>query len=75
MNQKIKFENYGTQQNWVNGGYHPSSSENSISVISPYFDMEIATVPESNVADLDHAVQKAKMAFPAWSSLNVRDRA
>jgi acyl-CoA reductase-like NAD-dependent aldehyde dehydrogenase len=33
-------------------------------VISPYFDKEIATIPESNFSDLDYAVQKAKAAFP-----------
>ena len=75
MNKKITYQHYGEKQNWVNGCYHPSSSEKTISVVSPYFDKEIATVPESNYADLDHAVQKAKAAFPAWALLNVRDRA
>ena len=48
MIRPITFQQYGNQQNWVNGKYHPSTSEKTISVISPYFDQEIATVPESN---------------------------
>ncbi|MBT6712179.1 MAG: aldehyde dehydrogenase family protein, partial [Candidatus Marinimicrobia bacterium] len=75
MTNKVVFKNYGAQENWINGKYHPSTSDKTISVISPYFDQEIATVPESNYADLDNAVQQAKAAFPAWASLNVRDRA
>ena len=69
MNKKITYQHYGEKQNWVNGKYQPSTSEKTISVVSPYFDKEIATVPESNYADLDHAVQKAKVAFSAWASL------
>ena len=75
MTNKVVFKNYGVQQNWVNGKYHPSTSEKTISVISPYFDKEIATVPESNFADLDNAVKKAQAVFPSWSALNIRDRA
>ena len=63
MTNKVVFKNYGVQQNWVNGKYHPSTSEKTISVISPYFDKEIATVPESNFADLNYAVKKAQAAF------------
>ena len=72
---QITFQQYGNQQNWVNGKYHPSTSDKNISVISPYFDEEIATVSESNYQDLNHAVDVAKAAFPSWASLNVRDRA
>ena len=75
MANKVVFKNYGVQQNWVNGKYHPSTSEKTISVISPYFDKEIATVPQSNFADLNYAVKKAQEAFLSWSALNIRDRA
>ena len=54
---QITFQQYGNQQNWVNGKYHPSTSDKTISVISPYFDKEIATVSESNYQDLNHAVR------------------
>lgn len=75
MNQKIQFKNFGTLQNWVGGTNQNSSSGRAISIISPYFDKEIATVPDSNYADLDLVVRKAKAAFLGWSSTNIRDRA
>ena len=52
-----------------------SNSSNTIAVISPYYDKEIATVPESNFEDLDQTVQIAKKIFTVWSELNIRDRA
>jgi len=73
--KKIQFQDFGTQQNWVGGSNQPSSSGKTISVISPYFDKEIANVPESNYGDLDQAVKKANEAFPGWASKNIRDRA
>lgn len=75
MSNTIHYQNYGPQNNWVDGKYHSSESEKTISVISPYFDKEIATIPESNYSDLDYAVQRAEAAFPSWSNLNIRDRA
>ena len=75
MSNTIQYQNYGPQNNWVDGKYQPSKSEKTISIISPYFDKEIATIPESNYSDLDDAVQKAKTAFLSWSNFNIRDRA
>ena len=56
---KISFQNFGTQKNWINGRYMDSNSSNTIAVISPYYDKEIAKVPDSNFEDLDHTVQTA----------------
>ncbi|MFQ6677538.1 MAG: CoA-acylating methylmalonate-semialdehyde dehydrogenase [Fidelibacterota bacterium] len=75
MSNIIQFQNYGAKQNWIGGGFQDSSSGKSISVISPYFHKEIATIPDSNGDDLDLAVDKAKSAFPAWASTNIRNRA
>ena len=61
--KKIPFQNFGTQKNWINGRYMDSNSSNTIAVISPYYDKEIATVPESNFEDLDQTVQIAKKIF------------
>ena len=72
---KVNFKNYGSQKNWISGSYENSNSIEKISVISPYFDKEIATVPDSNVADLNLAVKKSKSIFPHWSKVNIRDRA
>ena len=75
MTNKVVFKNYGAQENWINGKYQSAKSEKTISVISPYFDQEIATIPESNFADLDNAVKNAQSIFPSWSHLNIRARA
>ena len=72
---KINFKNYGSQNNWISGSYEDSNSMEKISVISPYFDKEIATVPDSNSEDLNLAVEKSKSIFPHWSKINIRDRA
>jgi malonate-semialdehyde dehydrogenase (acetylating)/methylmalonate-semialdehyde dehydrogenase len=72
---KIEFQDFGVQQNWISGTYKDSNSGKTIAVISPYFGKEIATVPDSNFTDLDDAVRSAKKAFPDWASKNIRDRA
>ena len=61
---KINYKNYGYQKNWISGSYVDSSSTGNISVVSPYYDKEIATVPDSNVKDLNLAVEKSKAIFP-----------
>ena len=71
----IQFTSFGDYGNWVNNNWENSRSEKTISVISPYFDKEIATIPDSDGSDLDIAVDKAKSAFPDWSETNIRDRA
>ena len=73
--KNIQFQNFGEQKNWVTGNHQNSNSGNTISVISPYFDKEIATVPDSNYSDLDNAVISAKKVFPEWASRGIRDRA
>jgi len=71
----IPFQNFGTQKNWIDGRYIDSNSSNTIAVISPYYDKEIATVPDSTIEDLDQTVQIAKKIFTEWAELNIRDRA
>ena len=56
---KIIFKNFGNQKNWINGKYHNSKSNKNISVVSPYYDREIATIPDSNLQDLNFAVERA----------------
>ena len=73
--KNIQFQDFGEQKNWITGNHQNSNSGNTISVISPYFDKEIATVPDSNYSDLDNAVISAKKAFPDWASRGIRDRA
>ena len=73
--RKIEFKDYGEIKNWVSGRFEDSSSNKNISIISPYYDKEIATVPDSNSRDLDIAVQAARSIFPDWKRTNIRDRA
>ena len=73
--KSIQFQDFGEQKNWITGNHQNSNSGNTISVISPYFDKEIATIPDSNYSDLDNAVISAKKAFPDWASRDIRDRA
>ena len=75
MIEKINFKNYGNQKNWISGNYTNSVSRKTIAVISPYFDQEIATIPDSNLEDLNLAVEKSQIAFPNWAKVNIRDRA
>ena len=42
----IQFTSFGDYGNWVDNKWIDSKSENTISVISPYFDKEIATIPD-----------------------------
>ena len=73
--KSIQFQDFGEQKNWITGNHQNSNSGNTISVISPYFDKEIATIPDSNYSDLDNAVISAKKAFTDWASRGIRDRA
>ena len=72
---KIEFKDFGERKNWISGKLEDSSSGKKISIISPYYDKEIATVPDSNSNDLDIAVQAAESIFPDWKRTNIRDRA
>ncbi|MBH08778.1 MAG: methylmalonate-semialdehyde dehydrogenase (CoA acylating) [Candidatus Marinimicrobia bacterium] len=74
MNQII-FKNFESKKNWITGQNTNSNSGKTISVVSPYFDKEIATIPESDFDDLEKAVKSAKSAFHSWVNLNIRDRA
>ncbi len=72
---KIEFKDFGERKNWISGKFEDSSSGKKISIISPYYDKEIATVPDSNFNDLNIAVQAAESIFPDWKRTNIRDRA
>ncbi len=72
---KIEFKDFGERKNWISGRFEDSSSGKKISIISPYYDKEIATVPDSNFNDLNIAVQAAESIFPDWKRTNIRDRA
>jgi|TARA_B100001750_G_C15044025_1_gene368079 acyl-CoA reductase-like NAD-dependent aldehyde dehydrogenase len=74
MGKTLQFQNYGPCSNWVDNEWVPAQEGKTISIVSPYFDKEIATVPDSSKADLDAVVNSAKEAFPGWASTNIQDR-
>lgn len=71
----IQYKDFGDYGNWIADNWVMSKSGNSTSVISPYYDSSIATVPDSIASDLELAVNEAELAFPDWSNTNIRDRA
>ena len=50
--RKINFKNYGHQKNWISGTYVDSISTKNISVVSPYYNKEIAIISETKLMRL-----------------------
>ena len=61
---------------FVDGGWVRSESEDTISVISPYTEHVVATVPAASHADMDRAVSAARRAFDSgpWPRMTVAQR-
>jgi len=47
----------------------------TVSIINPATGETVAQVPEAGVEETDHAVARARAAFPAWRSVQPADRA
>lgn len=61
--------------NYINGQFVPiADGARTQPVISPLDGKELGTVILSTAQDLDLAVQAAQKAYPAWSSLTVKER-
>jgi malonate-semialdehyde dehydrogenase (acetylating)/methylmalonate-semialdehyde dehydrogenase len=65
---------YPTLQNFINGVFVPSTGSRSLPVVSPIDGAALSTVPMSNAADLNAAVQAAQKAFPSWSKKPIKER-
>jgi malonate-semialdehyde dehydrogenase (acetylating)/methylmalonate-semialdehyde dehydrogenase len=61
--------------NYVAGGWTPSSSGEALDVTNPANGEVLARVPLSSAADLDAAVAAARSALPAWRGVSVIERA
>tara|TARA_Y100001934_G_C12283349_1_gene741090 strand:+ start:69 stop:1511 length:1443 start_codon:yes stop_codon:yes gene_type:complete len=61
-------------QNYINGTFIDSLSNNTLDNINPATGEIINTFPNSNNKDIDLAVKSAKKAFPLWKSLTVKKR-
>ena len=72
---KIEFQDFQNCGNWINNQTKKDEAVDRIKIISPYFDKQIATIPNSDGEDLNQAVEAASNAFRNWSRTNIRDRA
>src|SRR5689334_9067682 len=60
--------------NYVNGKSRAPIARETLPVTNPSIGTEIATVPLSSAQDVDDAVRTARAAFPAWSSMPIKER-
>jgi malonate-semialdehyde dehydrogenase (acetylating) / methylmalonate-semialdehyde dehydrogenase len=60
--------------NYVGGGWTPSSSSEALPVTNPATGETLARVPLSSAADLDAAVTAAREALPVWRGVSVIER-
>ena len=51
---------------FIDGGYVEFSGLDRMAIIDPSDDEEVGSAPASGSAEVDHAVQSARAAFPAW---------
>jgi malonate-semialdehyde dehydrogenase (acetylating) / methylmalonate-semialdehyde dehydrogenase len=61
-------------KNYINGTLVESTGKESLPVMNPSVGKEIARVPLSSAADVDHAVRAAQAAFRGWSALPMKER-
>ena len=57
-----------TSRIYIGGTWVHSQSTSTISVENPSTEERIAEIPRGTAADVDHAVQAARAAFPAWAA-------
>jgi len=65
---------YSPVQNFIKGEFRDSSSSRHLDVISPIDGNKLSEVPMSSPADLNEAVEHAKLAFISWSKLPIKER-
>jgi malonate-semialdehyde dehydrogenase (acetylating)/methylmalonate-semialdehyde dehydrogenase len=71
---KLLHMKYPAIQNYINGQFVAPSTSRTLQVISPIDGNLLSTVPMSASKDLDAAVKAAKIAFPAWSRMPIKER-
>ena len=60
-------------KNFIDGKFE-RNGQNSMDVINPSDGSIISSIPLSTTQDVDSAVKAAKKAFPAWSSMTLKER-
>ncbi|KAI1496221.1 aldehyde dehydrogenase domain-containing protein [Biscogniauxia marginata] len=61
-------------KSFINGQFVDSGDGHTFNLFSPYSQELIAKVTEATTEDVDKAVDAARAAFPAWSSLSPQQR-
>lgn len=61
-------------QNFINGQYTPPVNGRYIENFAPATGKVSGQIPDSDAADVDHAVAAAKIAFPAWAAMPLEKR-
>jgi acyl-CoA reductase-like NAD-dependent aldehyde dehydrogenase len=60
---------------FIDGRWQPSSGSGRISVVNPFTEQVLGTVPDGTADDVERAVRAAATAFPAWAATAVATRA
>lgn len=71
---EVEVLKYPEVRNYIAGQFVADSSPRILEVMSPLNGAIISTVPLSGRAALNQAVEAAQAAFPAWSSLPIKER-
>src|SRR5918999_2508996 len=61
-------------QLFIDGAWSDAASGESMTVINPATEEEIAQVPRGGAEDVDRAVAAARAAFETWSASTPQDR-
>lgn len=59
---------------YIGGQWVPASTPETLSVINPYTEEVIGTIPAGDATDVDRAVAAAREAFPGWTATPVAER-
>ncbi len=62
------------QQMFIDGAWADAASGETVAVVNPATEEEIAQVPRGDAADVDRAVAAARSAFETWSVSTPQDR-
>jgi malonate-semialdehyde dehydrogenase (acetylating)/methylmalonate-semialdehyde dehydrogenase len=65
---------YEIVKNYYDGEFHESRAGEALDVVSPVDGTLLSKVPLSGTEELNAAVGSAKRAFPAWSSMPIKER-
>lgn len=63
-----------TIQNYINGQFVNAQSNKTLQNTNPAIGQVFSTIPDSDAADVEMAIQAAKAAFPAWKNISQEKR-